>query len=63
MVDEEMVGMLDNYLRGAWYEYRCKDKKEIRRIIIEELEKRPNYMDMNIAKLCLIIKRRCMSEL
>ena len=63
MVDEEMVGMLDNYLRGSWYEYRCKDKKEIRRIIIEELEKRPNYMDMNIAKLCLTIKRRCMSEL
>ena len=36
---------------------------EISKIIHEEISKRPNYMDMNMSKLCLIIKRRCMAEL
>lgn len=62
-MSEEMVGMIFSYIRNNWYESKCKDKNDIKRIIREELKKRPNYMDMKMSKLCLIIKRRCMSEL
>ena len=55
--------MIFNYVRATWYESKCKDKDEIKRIISEEIQKRPNYMEMNMSKLCLIIKRRCMAEL
>ena len=55
--------MIFNYIRSTWYESKCKDRNEIRRIIREELKKRPNYMDMNMTKLCFQIKKRCMSEL
>ena len=55
--------MIFNYVRSTWYESKCKDKDAIKKIIHEEIKKRPTFMDMNMAKLCLIIKRRCMSEL
>lgn len=63
MTDDEMVGMIFNYVRATWYESKCKNPEDIKRIIQEELKKRPNYMDMKMSKLCLIIKRKCMSEL
>lgn len=55
--------MIFNYVRSTLYESKCKDKNDIKKIIHEEISKRPNYMDMNMSKLCLIIKRRCMAEL
>ena len=55
--------MIFNYVRATWYESKCKDKDEIKRIIKEELKRRPNYMDMDMAKLCFQIKKRCMAEL
>lgn len=58
-----MISMIFNYVRATWYESKCKDPEKIKKIIKEELEKRPNYMDMKMSKLCLIIKRRCMAEL
>ena len=63
MKDEPMEEMILRYVRATWYESKCKDKDEIKKIIREELEKRPNYMDMKMSKLCLVIKRRCMAEL
>lgn len=63
MTDEAMIGMIFNYVRATWYESKCKRPEDIKRIIHEELRKRPNYMDMKMSKLCLIIKRRCQSEL
>lgn len=59
----EMEDMIFDYVRATWYESKCKRHEDIRKIIQEELEKRPNYMEMNMSKLCLIIKRRCMAEL
>ena len=52
-----------NYVKATWYDSKCKDKDDIKRIIREEISKRPDYMDIKLSKLCLIIKRRCMSEL
>ncbi|MBQ2651915.1 MAG: hypothetical protein IJF83_00010 [Methanobrevibacter sp.] len=63
MVDNELEGMIFNYVRATWYESKCHKKEDIKRIICEEINKRPNYMDMPMSKLCLIIKRRCMAEL
>lgn len=60
---KDIEEMIFNYVRATWYESKCKRKEDIKRIIHEELKKRPNYMDMKMSKLCLIIKRRCMSEL
>ena len=60
---KDIEEMIFNYVRSTWYESNCKRKEDIRRIIREEIKKRPNYMDMDMAKLCLIIKRRCQSEL
>lgn len=60
---KEIEEMIFNYVIATWYESKCRDKKEIKRIIHEEIGKRPNYMDMDMKKLRLIIKRRCMSEL
>lgn len=60
---KDIEEMIFNYVRSTWYDSKCKRKEDIKRIIHEELKKRPNYMDMNMSKLCLIIKRRCMSEL
>ena len=62
-MDEDIVDMIFDYVRATWYESKCKRKEDIKQIIIEELEKRPNYMEMNMSKLCLIIKRRCIAEL
>lgn len=62
-MDEDIENMIFDYVRATWYESKCKDKDDIKRIIKEELKKRPNYMDMSMSKLCLIIKRRCMAEL
>jgi len=61
--DNSMEEMIFNYVRATWYESKCKRPEDIKKIISEELAKRPNYMDMNMSKLCLIIKRRCMAEL
>ena len=62
-MSKDIEEMIYNYITATWYESKCKDKDEIKRIIHEELEKRPQYMDMRMSKLCLIIKRRCQSEL
>ncbi len=62
-MSKDIQEMIFNYVRSTWYESKCKDKDEIKRIIQEELEKRPQYMDMDMSKLCLLIKRRCMAEL
>ena len=62
-MSKDIEEMIYNYVIATWYESKCKDKNEIKNIIHEELEKRPNYMDMKMSKLCLIIKRRCMAEL
>ena len=48
------------YIIGMWYESRCKDKNEIKRIIDEEIKANPN---MNFKKLRLHTLRRCKSEL
>lgn len=58
-----MIEMIDNSLRLTWYDYYCKDHDAILEIIHEELNKRPNFMDMNMSKLVVIVKRRCQSEL
>lgn len=59
---EEIVNKIFNYVRATWYESKCKNPEDIKKIIHEELKKyNPN--EMNMAKLCLIIKRKCMSEL
>ena len=63
MCDDAIEEMILNYVIGTWYESKCKRKEDIQKIIREELEKRPNFQDMNMNKLCLIIKRRCMAEL
>lgn len=60
---KDIEEMIFNYVRATWYESKCKDKNEIKRIIHEEISKRPQYMDMKMSKLGLIIKRRCISEL
>jgi len=60
---KDIEEMIFNYVRSTWYESKCKRPEDIKRIIRDELDKRPNYMDMNMSKLCLLIKRRCMSEL
>ena len=62
-MDEDFVDMLYNYIQDTWYESKCKDPKDIKRIIREELQKRPQYMDMKMSRLCLAIKRRCIAEL
>jgi len=48
------------YVRSMWYESKCKDYNEIRRIISEEITLHP---EMEYKKLCLKILRRCQSEL
>lgn len=63
LMTDEMEEMIFNYVKSTWYDSRCADKNEIKRIIREEINKRPQYMDMKMSKLCLIIKRRCISEL
>ena len=60
---QEMNEGLVGITREAIEESNCKRPGDIKKIIKEELEKRPNYRDMKMSKLCLIIKRRCMSEL
>lgn len=62
-MDDEIVNMIFEYVRATWYESKCKRPEDIKRIIHEELTKRPNYNEMPRSKLCLIIKRRCMAEL
>ena len=56
MTEEKMF----NYITSMWYESKCKDKKQIRRIITEEIENNPK---MEYNKLSLKALRRCMSEL
>ena len=51
-----------NYIIATWYESKCKDKEEIRKIIHEELQNN-NFKNTKISKIGLHIKRRCMSEL
>ena len=60
---ETTVEMITRYIINTWYEAKCKGKDNIERIVRRELEKRPNYMEMDMNKLCLKIKRVCMSEL
>lgn len=48
------------YIIGMWYESRCKDKNEIKRIIDEEIKSNPG---MPFKKLGLHTLRRCKSEL
>ena len=48
------------YIIGMWYESRCKDKNEIKRIIEEEIKINP---DMDFKKLRVRTLRRCKSEL
>lgn len=48
------------YIIGMWYESKCKDKNEIKRIIEEEIKNNP---DMEFKKLGLHTLRRCKSEL
>lgn len=62
-MSDDIVEMIFNYVRTTWYDSKCKNKEDIKRIIREELKKRPNYMEMQMSKLCLIIKRRCQAEL
>ncbi len=49
-----------NYIEATWYDIHCKDKKEVRKIIQEELTKNP---DEEFRKLYLKCKRRCIAEL
>ena len=51
---------LYNYVIGMWYESRCKDKKQIQRIVKEEMKKHPHR---DFKKLRLHTLRRCKSEL
>lgn len=48
------------YIIGMWYESKCKDKNEIKRIIEEEIKANPH---MEFHKLGLQTLRRCKSEL
>lgn len=48
------------YVTGMWYESKCKDKNEIRRIIQDEIRNNP---EMEFKKLGLKTLRRCKSEL
>ena len=48
------------YIEATWYDIRCKDKKEVRKIIGHEIMKHP---EMDFDKLCLHCKRKCMAEL
>ena len=50
---------LYTYIISMWYESKCKDKKEIKRIIDEEIKAN----NMNFKKLRLHTLRRCKSEL
>lgn len=50
------------YVTATWYESKCKNQDEIRRIIQEELNK-PEYKNMPVTKVGYLIKRRCMNEL
>lgn len=59
----EIEEMIFDYVRATWYDSKCKDKDDIKKIIHEEIKKRPNYMEIPMSKLCLTIKRRCMAEL
>lgn len=51
-----------NYIIATWYESKCKDKNEIRKIIHEELKKN-KFQNQPISKIGLHVKRRCMNEL
>lgn len=55
--------MITDYIMVTWYESKCKRRENIEKIVSRELEKRPNYMEMDMDRLCLKIKRICMSEL
>lgn len=51
------------YVIATWYESKCKDKEKIKQIIHEEITQNPELENLKFTKKCLIIKRRCMSEL
>jgi len=55
-----MENRLYYYVTSMWYESRCKNKNEIKRIIKEEIKTHP---DMPPRKLALHTLRRCKSEL
>lgn len=48
------------YIEATWYDIHCKDKKEVKKIIREEILKNP---DLEFKKLYLKCKRRCIAEL
>ena len=56
MIEEKLY----NYVTMMWYESNCKDHKEIKRIISEEIQDNPNktYLDLRLPVL-----RRCKREL
>ena len=48
------------YIEATWYDIHCKDKKEVKEIIRQEVEKYPNCV---FSKLYIKCKRRCIAEL
>lgn len=59
MTDKTEYEMAHTYLRMQYYNYECADKKQINKIIKEELSKKN---DERFDRTMLRIKRRCIQE-
>lgn len=59
MTDKTEMEMCHNYLQRQWYSYECADKKQIDKIIKEELSKKT---DERFDRIMLKIRRRCIAE-
>ena len=49
------------YVINTWYQSKCKNKKDIMRIVNETIKDNPN--EKRVSKLGMKAKRRCMNEL
>lgn len=49
------------YVINTWYQSKCKNKKDIIRIVNETIKDNPN--EKRVSKLGMKAKRRCMNEL
>ena len=57
---DEKEEKIYKYIEATWYDIHCKDKRDVRKIIHEEVKKHP---DCEFKRLYIKCKRRCIAEL
>ena len=61
MSKNELFDKVLVYVRNCYYDYHCKDKEDVNRIILEVINENPEEYDF--IKLGVMVKRRCQGEL